>query len=289
MENPKIVLYKEREFGEVFNVTFAFIKQEFRPLGRAILVFILPFILIQGILGAIIQTSMMGSLKTFNILTDGIGAFYLNMIRQIWPLWILLLVVYTMIFSTIASYLKLYNQSDEEITIAALGNEIKKCFFPVLAGSILTGIVVMVGFVFCIIPGIYLGVSLSVFLIAMVIEQRGIGDAFSRSFQLVQIQWWWTFLLLFVTVIMMYIVTLVFQVPAMIIGFGSVFHNLQTHTNPMEVFGPVYIIYTSVISAIQQLLYIVPIFFVAFQYFNLVEIRDKNSLNQKINAIGQNE
>jgi hypothetical protein len=52
MENNRIELYKQREFGDVFNATFAFIKQEIKPLGRAILVYILPFVLIQGIISS---------------------------------------------------------------------------------------------------------------------------------------------------------------------------------------------------------------------------------------------
>jgi hypothetical protein len=289
MENTRIELYKKREFGDVFNVAFAFIKQEIKPLGRAILVFIVPFILVQGILMAVLQSSMMDVLKNVDLLKQGIWNFWSEFFSSYLLLMVVFILAHTMIFSTITSYFKLYKASNDEITISALGAEIKKCFFPILGGLFLSGIVIMIGFVLCIIPGIYLGVSLSVFLIALVIEQKGIGDAFSRSFQLVGLQWWWTFLLIFVIFILMYIIVLIFQIPAMVFGFTAAWHKVQTNSNPYTVFGPVYIIYTSVISAIQQLIYIIPIILLAFQYFNLVEIRDKSSLSQKINAIGQDE
>jgi len=289
MENPKIALYKVREFGDIFNVTFAFIKQEFKPLGRVIMVFVLPFILIQGIVTAIFQTSYTSMLKNTDIFTNGLGTFWATFMSTYLLFIAVTIVVQTMIFSTIASYLKLYSKSENEITVGDVANEIKKYFFPILGAIIISFIITVIGFVLCIIPGIYLGVSLSVFLIALVMEDKGIGDAFSRSFQLVKTQWWGTFLLLFVSVILLYIVIMIFQIPAMIFGFTKVMHSITTHENPMEMFGPVYIIYTSIITAIQQLIYIVPIIIIAFQYFNLVEIREKSSLNQKINAIGQNE
>jgi hypothetical protein len=289
MEKTRIELYKVREFGDVFNVTFAFIKQEFKPLGRAILVLILPFILIQGICSAVIQSSMMESLKNINIVTNGIGNLYITMLSRMWPIFIISVLVYTVMISTIASYFKLYNESENEITISELFNEIKSNFFQVLGALILLSIVTMLGLVLCILPGIYLSVSLSVFLMAVVMEQKGIGNAFSRSFQLVNPKWWWTFLIIFVSVIIIVIVTLIFQIPASIIGFTTSFHKIKNQTNPMEAFGTGYIIYTSIVSSIQQIIYIVPLILIAFQYFNLVEIQDKSSLNQKINAIGQNE
>jgi hypothetical protein len=50
-----------------------------------------------------------------------------------------------------------------------------------------------------------------------------------------------------------------------------------------------YIAYTAFVSAVQQVVLVVPILLVAFQYFNLVELRDKTSLNDKINSLGQND
>ena len=289
MENSKIVLYKKREFGDVFNVSFAFIKQEFKPLGRAILVFILPIVLIQGVIGAFYQTSVMDLFKNPDFMADGLGAFLSKFLGTYLVILVVMIVGQTMLFSTIISYLKLYKQSEDEITIASLANEIKKCFFPVMGALFLSLLVIMVGFVCCIIPGIYLGVSLSVFLVALVIEQKGIGDAFSRSFQLVKTEWWGTFLLIFVTIIILYILIIILQIPAMVMGFSSMFHSIKSQTNPFEAFGTGFIIYTTIVSVIQQIISVIPIILLAFQYFSLVEITDKPSLNEKIEAIGQNE
>jgi hypothetical protein len=289
MENNRIELYKQREFGDVFNATFAFIKQEIKPLGRAILVYILPFVLIQGIIVAMLQSTLLGAIKNPDALAMGMVNLWASMAKPYLALFAVGILGQTMVFSTVASYLKLYHKNEGEISIAALGNEIKSCFLPVLLSLFMTAFIMVIGFMMCILPGIYLGVVLSVFTLAVVLEQKGIGNAFSRSFQLVNAQWWWTFLLLFVSVVLVYMVVFIFQIPASIMGFASIFHSVQNNTNPVEALGPFYIAYTAFVSAVQQVVLVVPILLVAFQYFNLVELRDKTSLNDKINSLGQND
>lgn len=289
MENSRIELYKQRDFGEVFNAAFAFIRQEIKPLGRACLVYLLPVVLLEGILMAIFQSSMMGMLKDSGAMAQGMGRYWVNFMKAYSLLLGAVLLGQTMVFATVVSYLKLYLKDEGEISIPALGNEIKRYFLPMLGAMILFMIVFMVGAVMCVLPGIYLGVSLSVMFYAVVFEGKGIGNAFSRSFQLVHQQWWWTLLLLLVTIVLMYMIVLILQIPASILGFATIFHSAKAQTNPVEAFGTVYIIYTAVVAAIQQIIGIVPVVLLAFHYFNLVEIRDKASLSNKINSIGRDE
>jgi hypothetical protein len=287
MEKTRIELYKQREFGEVFNAAFAFIKQEIKPLGRAILVFILPIVLLQGIITSILMSSMMDAVKNIGMMADGpAGVFTFFRIYAL--IMLAVLITQSMVLATIISYLKLYNSNNGEITIADLGNEIKSNFLSVLGAIFIAGLLMIVGFVFCILPGIYVGVSLSVIAMAVIFEKQGIGNAFSRSFTLVHTQWWWTFLLLFVTVILMYVIIMVFQIPAYIFGFATMFHSFQQASDPTEAFGTFYIIYSSITTAIQQIIFIIPILLVAFQYFNLVEKKEKTSLSQKLNILGDN-
>ena len=53
IEKEYIKLRRERDFGEAFNATFAFIKQEFNTLGKAILFFIEPVLLASYIIAAL--------------------------------------------------------------------------------------------------------------------------------------------------------------------------------------------------------------------------------------------
>ena len=65
---------------------------------------------------------------------------------------------------------------------------------PVLVTLILVGILasigIVVGFVLCIIPGVFLLVSWAVVSPVIVVENAGVGAAFSRSWELVKHSWW---------------------------------------------------------------------------------------------------
>ena len=50
MEKTHINFKQERDFGEVFSATFAFIGQEFKMLGKAVVYFVIPIFFVAAIL-----------------------------------------------------------------------------------------------------------------------------------------------------------------------------------------------------------------------------------------------
>jgi len=48
-EKPKIVFYRQRTFSELFNVTFDFIRENWKPLLKYITLFLLPICMVQGL------------------------------------------------------------------------------------------------------------------------------------------------------------------------------------------------------------------------------------------------
>ena len=58
-EKPKIVFYRQRSFGELINVTFDFIRENWKPLLRFITYLVLPVALLQGVsLGSFLDDYM---------------------------------------------------------------------------------------------------------------------------------------------------------------------------------------------------------------------------------------
>ncbi len=283
METNKIKLQQIREFGEVFNATFAFIKQEIKPLGMSLLVFVLPVILLLSIIMVIFSSMSFGVFTRPDIV--GTSTFYMKFVQLYLVFIVMAILLQTMIMVTVYSYLNLYLKKIENIGIPEMFAEIRTNFFPVFGASILGSIVILIGLVCCFLPGIYLGVSLSMFTVALVIEKKGIGNAFSRSFQLSHKQWGYTFLIMLVSIILIYVISVVLNIPGMIIGFTSIFHNFQNPVNPYEKYGIIYIIYTAVVSSITYLLYVIPALLIAFQYFNIVESTEKTSLIEEIGEI----
>ena len=291
METEKIQLQQERDFGQIFNASFAFLQQEIKPFCLCLLIFVVPIILILGIGFELIYSSMSKISQiyspgqdpgmAFNFLGKFLGQFSIIMI--------LALFAHSSLVITVISYLKIYLKKNDSPTPGEIYKEILKNMFPVILAMIIGWIAIAISFIFCILPSIYMGVSLSLFLIVLIIEEGGIFNAFGRSFQLTHIQWWWTFLILLVSLIMYYSIYTLLEVPAYIYGIKSVIENILQKRNSLMPFNSTYIIYQSIVISISYLIYAIPLLILGFQYFNLVEIRERPSLESKIEEINQNE
>lgn len=86
-----------------------------------------------------------------------------------------------------------------------------------LGAGIVSGILILVGFICLVVPGIILAIMFSLVVPAIVIERAGALESLSRSRKLVAGRWLKTFGLLLVIYILIFIATLIFDV------IGSVF------------------------------------------------------------------
>jgi len=99
-----------------------------------------------------------------------------------------------------------------------------KIFLPMLFATLLNTLIIMVGFVLLIIPGVALAIYLMLFPIAMVTESRGPLDSLQRSMDLVKKNWWRSMLI--VTVVMI-VYSILYSV--VVIGF-----SISAAINPPE-------------------------------------------------------
>lgn len=63
-------------------------------------------------------------------------------------------------------------------------------FKTIIGASLATGVLIAIGTLACLVPGIWLMVSWSVVIPALVVENVGVGQAMRRSFALVKHRWW---------------------------------------------------------------------------------------------------
>ncbi len=298
MENTPIDFRKERDFGEVFGATFEFIRQEYKRLGTVLIYYVLPVLVIVSLVLILIQSQYLdtfmefsrnSSYGTFNTFGEFFIYYFLIMLCQ--------LVIQTMLITAVYSYITIYATNGKEgFEARDVWNTMLYYFFPVMGTSLLAGILIGLGFVFCIIPGIYLGISLSLILIVLIHEKKGFGDAFSRSFQLTGKDWWMTLLMVIVAFLLVTVLGYVIQLPAIIMGMGSMWttisdtiRNPENISNPKDIFSSSYIIVTTLLGVLTYVLYIIPHMILAFQYFNLVEKFEKPTLMDKIDQMGRNE
>lgn len=97
-----------------------------------------------------------------------------------------------------------------------------------LVASIITGILIMVGFLLLVIPGIILVIMFSLVIPAIVIEQKGAFDSLGRSSKLVRNRWLNTFALLIVIGVIIGAISLIASLvllPGYFYSFASPFGN----------------------------------------------------------------
>jgi hypothetical protein len=277
-------LRKKREFGEVFNATVIFLKQEFKLFGKAYLYYVFPIAILIAIISGYNQVSMVQGLKNVRI-TNAFslyGAFYGKYMLT----YAMLIVNQSLILTLIYSYMKLYlEKGSGNFNLQEIAEKMKSNFFKILLAVLLVFVIVIIGTVCCIVPGIYLGVSVSLIFCIMLFENKSIGEAFSRSFELTRIQWWSTFLILFVSYVIVLLIIYILAIPLSIYGFTVGMHSLKSTEDFSGSLSVVMGIYTSFTTLISAVIYLIPLTVIAFQYFNLVEIKEMPSLIDKIDQM----
>jgi hypothetical protein len=286
MNQPIIEFKKEREFGDVLNATFAFIGQEFKTLGKALLYYAVPVILLAGIAMGFFQSRAL-PYQLQNAASNNPFGYILEFLDLYLLVIVMTILSQTLVMTILYGYIKLYNERGKDnFTLEDVKAEIGKNFVRMLGATLLTGLIIIVGSILCIVPGIYMGVSLSLISGAIVFEGKTVGDAFSRSFDLTKIAWWWTLLLLFVVLLIVGVLGSIVQIPMTVIGVTSAMMEITKSGGEMpESLKTFMIVYSSISTIISTLLYTIAYTAIAFQFYNLVEKKEKPSLEEKINQI----
>jgi len=321
MKKDTIMLQQERDFGDKINATFSFVSQNFKTLFLSLIYFAGPLSLIGGIANGITKSSMLalasqGTAKPRgtspgDIFADSLGKNFTSIFSFNYLIAIIFLILasVTVAITTYAFIIEYRDKKNgESVTIERIWAKMRLIFLPVLGsyaivfliivlillvlGGIIATIVsgggVFVGFLsamlvlIALIPIIYFSVIYSLSPAIVVYEGMGAWEALGRAKFLIKDKWWSTFGLIMIVTIINSFVSMIFGAPAMIVTFMKL---LNVGGN---VSGNVPLIITTVISTIGQMVVSSLIYIaISFQYFNLVEKREGNSLKMLIESIGR--
>lgn len=294
MTNQPINFKQERDFGDLFNATFSFISKEFKQLGSAILYYVFPLLLLSVIALTVYSIKSNEMVQSFAEAgkNDPFAVFTImgSLFGYLGVAMIISLAAYAMMVSAVYGYIKLFIQNGPQgFTVNDVWAQITKNFFNSMLAIFVIGLVVGLGFVFCILPGIYLGVALSIVVCIMIFEEKSFTDAFGRSIKLINKNWWQTFAVIIITTIIMYMIMLLLTVPSMIFGFKSFFMNIKSG-QPVTMDLPVsYYVLSAVTQLLSHLIMVIPLVISAFIYYSAVEKVEKPSLLNKISQINADE
>ena len=285
----KIVFHKIRNFSQKLNATIEFIRQNIKPLGKAVLYILGPMAILNGLLfSQYIDFAFGGMSAQDQINVQNPFDFIFN------PSYVGFIFIsgFTALlnFAVIFNYMKLYqNKYPEPISVTEVLNASWKDLLPLFFLSVIAMILMMVGFIAFIIPGIYLMVAMSLSIPILFFERLGIFESIGRSFKLIKGKWWSTFGLLFVANIMMYAVSLIFMVPFYIFYFIKMLTlveevGITTDTTSWMFQGGMMLSVMFMFLG-SFLTYTIPMIALSFQYFNLVERRESVGLMAEIEKL----
>jgi len=294
MKNTSIKFNKERDFGDLFNATFGFINQEFKRLAIAIFYFVVPFLLLSAVASIVYSVKAQelshsidsagkpDPFAIFSTLGSLMGYVFFMIGTSI--------IASTMLLCTVLGYIKLYIQRGAEgFSNNDLWMQITENFWRFLGTSIVIGILVCIGLVLCVIPGIYLGIALSIVLCIMIFEEKSFSDSFSRSMKLINTNWWLAFGVFVIAFILYYILSVFISLPSILMGFKSIFTNIKNGQNAAMNLSIDFYVVSAITKLLTQVISVIPIVISAFLYYSFVEKVEKPSLMDKIDQIQDNE
>jgi hypothetical protein len=314
-----IEFQRARDFSKKLNATFEFIKQNFKSLAKSLLYIAGPPLLVGSVLAGGLYTDYFSFIGTLTKNPDQVGLGFEGIFGSTTILFVkiggaifFMLASGVMIVSVVYNYILEYEASKSNvIDVNTIWDRVRNTL-PMYIGTLflfwlmtiagyllilgviigsavvsgflafLAGIAVVVGFV-------YMVVTLSLVFIIRAYEKTGFFEAIQRSFFLIRDKWWSTFGLLVIIALIQSTIASIFLVPWYINFFVSMMHSLETSPVPQtSVVGDlINNVFMTLYFLVSFLMYALPLIALAFQYFNLIELKEAKGLLSRIESFGQ--
>lgn len=270
----KIEFRQVRDFGEIINDTFVFLKQLGKPLLKSIIMICGIIVLAQGL------ASVLYKIKVGSALGGGMPAVS-SVFGWEWFISLVIgLISYTMIALTTLSFIHLYKEKGNDApTTLEVWLWVKTYLFSFTFISLLLSMITIFGFMLCFIPGFYLWPVLSLVFPIMLIEGASFGYSFNKSFRLIKGNWWPTFGVQVIMFFLMYAVFFILSIPALIVNGVDIFLKPEASMSVGNFF-------TTFLSVFGYIGLILPTIGITFSYYSMIEQKDGTGLIDRINNLG---
>lgn len=284
--NQEIIQFKkQRELGEILNVTFKFIRQNYKAASRIYIKVVGPVFLV-----------LIAAIAYYTWSTVGSGIFETGLQGSNFIISLAIMILAYMLFvstmtGTIYHIILSYINNGGEIVSQDVTTGMKADFGKLLLLTLISWILIFAGMVLLFIPGVYLFVPLSLSAAIMVFRRESVLESISSSFDLIKNNWWITFATLICIGLLVYLIGLVFQIPAIIYMFFKAFTVVSegSSSDVHGLFGTGYIVLNVITSTLQYVIYSITPIAVAFVYFNLNEKQNFTGTYETIQNLGNNK
>ena len=310
MNIEKINFRQARDFGETFNVSVKFLRQNFKLFFQSLILIAGPFILINAVSGALYQSQSINFISVMRFAQNNpMNPFAMYG-------WSFLLFILTAILAnlalvgtTIAFMINYMEKGPNGFTVNDVGRTLVKnignifavfftflilmvliilviagimvaiaSFIPVLA--IILGIGLFFGLLIIIPPLMW---QLSATYLVKMQEGRSVFNSFGRTREVMRSNFWWTWAIVFCASGAIAILGFVFALPQGIYQVILMFTSLKGGGVGTSI---PFLIVSTVCTFCSTLLYSILYVINSFHYYSLAEQKDGTGLIERINEIG---
>jgi hypothetical protein len=283
MARANINFREERDMSQKINATFGFIRQNYQVLAKCLLWYVVPFALLAGIFtGIYLSRRLPVSSGEVPYRTWGEFGFFNSITSLHYLVGVFFSVVsYVMLSLIISVFMVRYMDQGGKVSAQQVGEGVKSHFLSVLYTSLGLMVMILLGYVLLVVPGIYLTIAFSMFVIIMIREELGFVDTMERCYHLIKGYWWPTFGFLLLITLIQGLMGLLAALPVFLVTMLQ-FFQVPGADHPL-----VTVVASSMASVASIFLYVISFTGINFQYFNLVEIKEGVGLLEQVALIGR--
>lgn len=311
MKSSQLITFrKERELGQIIGDTFKFIRKNGKSLWRLFLrTTMLPFVVLLAAVAYYTHASI--GVNVLGMQPSGIGDFNLgSFIISVLALLLGIIWYSAALYGSVSEYIKNYVSHQGSPVLNEVVNAFKQkmgnyiglgfaqvffiilaCILAFLPGAIIInssgfmgGILVFSG----LFPVIYLAIRWLLIFQSMTHANTGIIASFTESGRLIKDYWWITFATIIVQGLLMYAISIAFQMPLIVYMFakGIIMAQEGSLSDPAAMFDWGFVALQTISSGISYLLYIILVITHNLIYFNLNERKTQSGSLAQIDALG---
>jgi hypothetical protein len=275
-----IELRKLRDFGQVINDTFTFFKENFKPLLRSLFVICGVFMLIGTVSTSAYYLNISSMINVDPGSANAFSNYTVSTIITALVNAFILVISQACIHLVTLCYISVYLQNKTQPSLIEVWGFFKYYFWRVLGSAILLVFITAIGYVFCIIPGIYFTGVFSLVIPIIVMENASFGYAFNKSFRLIRENWWFVFGVIFVVGLMVGVANGLATWPLSIISVMSKMLTVKTFVLPL-------IIIFSLLQSLMMIFHSLTSISVSLCYFDLSEQKEGTGILDRIENFGK--
>ena len=303
----KINFRQSRDFGETFNVSVKFFRQNFKLFFQSLIFIAGPFILVSAIAGAFYQSS---AVSIFSLARKGesdvFSQFGWTYLVFILAAILANIVLIGTVFSFMINYMEKgpggFTVNDvSKILFKNIGNILLVffilMFLTIVVLAIVVGVIVAIASVVPVL-GILFGIALffgllilfpplmwqlSVVYLVKMQEDKGVFESFGRTRKVMRDNFWWTWVIMVCAVFAVGIISFVFALPQAVYQAVLMFSHFKDGAGEPSI---PFLIVATVCTFCTTLLYSGLYVISAFHYYSLAEQKDGIGLLERIEEIG---